>query len=402
MVRCPSCSRENEPNFRFCLGCGSPLEPKADSPPARNDPEAPVRTPPPRRADEPASASAGTVEKARRCPRCEHLIAPGFAYCGNCGAFSAPVAAAAAALSSAPTPAASGRAPSPAASAPIVPPQTAAQALQHAWVHVSAVQRSRTPGQAAPPARTPPIPRMVAPKGPQAPAPVRAPAFVQPPRSADHEGCDAWLVQIRSDGREGCSLPIPAGGICTGRTVGGSIFEGDPFLSPLHATFWVDGQKRAFVRDENSLNGTYLRVRGEPCPVLHGDIFRVGQELLRFEELKQGPFQPDEQGIMKLGSPIEGAWGRLCVLLGPARVGDAFLLAGKTIRMGRERGEILFPEDGFVSGLHAELTSEGGRVLLRDLGSSNGTYLRLRGESRLQDGDFLLIGQQLFLLRVRQ
>jgi len=39
-------------------------------------------------------------------------------------------------------------------------------------------------------------------------------------------------------------------------------------------------------------------------------------------------------------------------------------------------------------------------VTLRDLGSSNGTYVRLRREIPLTDGDFLLLGQQLFLLRL--
>lgn len=222
-----------------------------------------------------------------------------------------------------------------------------------------------------------------------------------PLESTAASAADAWLTQIRSDGREGGWLSITPSGTCAGRTVGGNLFEGDPFLSPLHATFWIDPQKRIFVRDEGSLNGTFLRVRGEPCPLLHGDIFRVGQELLRFEELKQGPFQPDAQGTMTLGSPIEGAWGRLCVLLGQDRLGDTYLLTGKSMRLGRERGEIVFPEDGFVSGLHAELSWDSERVLLRDLGSSNGTYLRLRGETRLLDSDFLLLGQQLFMVRCR-
>ena len=42
---------------------------------------------------------------------------------------------------------------------------------------------------------------------------------------------------------------------------------------------------------------------------------------------------------------------------------------------------------------------EGRRWLLEDLGSTNGTYLKIRGRCRLESGDILLCGSQ--LLRVR-
>ena len=66
------------------------------------------------------------------------------------------------------------------------------------------------------------------------------------------------------------------------------------------------------------------------------------------------------------------------------------------MQLGRERGDVLFPEDGYVSGLHGRLTCEGGRVTLTDLGSSNGSFIRLTEETELESGDVLLMGQQLF------
>lgn len=64
---------------------------------------------------------------------------------------------------------------------------------------------------------------------------------------------------------------------------------------------------------------------------------------------------------------------------------------------GRERGDILFSEDGYVSGLHCRIAKgEDGRMYLTDVGSSNGTFVRLRGERDLAPGDVLLMGQQLF------
>ena len=56
------------------------------------------------------------------------------------------------------------------------------------------------------------------------------------------------------------------------------------------------------------------------------------------------------------------------------------------------------PEDGYVSGTHARISYREGRFYLGDLGSSNGTFLRLRAERAVRPGTFLLMGQQLFKL----
>ena len=64
--------------------------------------------------------------------------------------------------------------------------------------------------------------------------------------------------------------------------------------------------------------------------------------------------------------------------------------------VGRERGDILFPEDGYVSGTHAQITLREGQIFLSDLGSSNGTFARIRGARVIQAGSLLLLGQQLF------
>jgi pSer/pThr/pTyr-binding forkhead associated (FHA) protein len=64
--------------------------------------------------------------------------------------------------------------------------------------------------------------------------------------------------------------------------------------------------------------------------------------------------------------------------------------------LGRERGDILFAEDGYVSGTHARISCRAGRFYLADLNSSNGTFLRIRGERTVRSGTFLLMGQQLF------
>ena len=66
-----------------------------------------------------------------------------------------------------------------------------------------------------------------------------------------------------------------------------------------------------------------------------------------------------------------------------------------TTTIGRIDGDIRFPDDQFLSPLHAKLSwDEDGRLEVRDLGSRNGTWVFLDGPYRLTDGDLILIGSQ--------
>src|SRR6185503_10591501 len=121
---------------------------------------------------------------------------------------------------------------------------------------------------------------------------------------------------------------------------------------------------------------------------------RIGQEILLYEAVEQ-PAAPRD-GVEPVGSPIEGYWGRISLVVGRDSTANAFPIGGEGITLGRERGDLLFPEDGYVSGLHCRITTEGGRVFLTDLGSSNGTFLKLKADRNVTNGDFLLLGQQLF------
>ncbi|MGE0404251.1 MAG: FHA domain-containing protein, partial [Kofleriaceae bacterium] len=93
-----------------------------------------------------------------------------------------------------------------------------------------------------------------------------------------------------------------------------------------------------------------------------------------------------------------GYWGKLTVIIGRDITGAAFPLLGEQVTLGRERGEINFPDDGYVSGLHARVSLRDGRVFLTDLGSSNGTFVKVNGERAVGNESFVLLGQQLFRL----
>lgn len=203
------------------------------------------------------------------------------------------------------------------------------------------------------------------------------------------------LTALRADGSEAGSFPLPdAPTVTVGRDTG-SIFAGDSYLSPRHATFARQGGRLA-VRDEGSLNGVYLKLQpNAPWPLQYGDVFRIGQEIIRFEPLKGQGSASD--GVERLGSPARGYIGRLALVIGRDTTGNAFPVPEGGVHLGRERGDVLFSEDGYVSGLHCRIAREqDGNVYLTDVGSSNGTFVRLSADHALSPGDVLLMGQQLF------
>jgi len=199
------------------------------------------------------------------------------------------------------------------------------------------------------------------------------------------------LTLIRPDGTEGGVCPLQEGVNLIGRGQG-ALFDADPYLSPRHAEF-VLSEGGLEVRDLRSLNGVFVRITEEE-PLESGDSFRIGQELLRFDAIN--PPTPLEDDTEIIGTPNPGYWGRLSVVVGRDLDGPAFPLFEEAANMGRERGDILFPEDGYVSGGHCQLSVRDGGVYLKDLGSSNGTFLRVRESRVVPSGSLMLMGQQLF------
>lgn len=354
MIACPNCGKENQDHYKFCLGCGSDLPRTGEAQPAKN--QTPPTGIPAMAAD--ATIAASTELKAQpQAPKEPEASSAAFT-----GDTAPPVE------------------PSPAPQTmPQSAPQTGAQpagggatracvscgnAVPEGFAFCGACG---TPVAGAQPATRP-----------------------SPPRGAS---VAARLVLIQPDGTEGGHVDIPDTDVAVGRDAGG-FFASDPFLSPAHAIFRALSGG-TMVRDAGSLNGTFVKITPNvPVEIQSGDIFRMGQELLLFEEIDRGSDAPD--GTIKMGSPIEGLWGRVALIVGNGRLGNAFTVAGEGVVLGRERGDIIFPEDGYVSGIHLKLYTEKGRYYLNDLGSSNGTFLKLTDEMEVPSGSFLLMGQQLF------
>ncbi len=79
----------------------------------------------------------------------------------------------------------------------------------------------------------------------------------------------------------------------------------------------------------------------------------------------------------------------------PSMEGLSFALNAQEHIVGRQ-GHLNFPDDRFVSPTHANLFYREGVLVVRDEGSLNGVYIRLRGAVELQPGDMFIAGEQTF------
>lgn len=340
MIICSKCTKENQDHYKFCLGCGAEL---------------------PR--DGGAAKAAGGARNTPGQGVKAQSVAPQVGLGGGGGA-PAPVAPVVPEPVAAP--------PAPVAAGPAPCPQCG-HLNTGGNLFCAACGFRLTPAAAAPAAAA------AAP----AVAPAAGAAVAKP----------AVLTALRADGTEAGTYTLASAELVVGRETGG-IFAADSYLSPAHARF-KQGNGKLTVKDEGSLNGVYKKLaRDVPVEIKAMDVFRIGQEIMKFEALEVPAKSAD--GVERLGSPAKGYIGRIALVVGRETSGNAFPVPESGLHMGRERGDVLFPEDGYVSGLHCRIHQEGGKLFLTDLGSSNGTFLRIGGEVEVKTGDVLLMGQQLF------
>lgn len=207
------------------------------------------------------------------------------------------------------------------------------------------------------------------------------------------------LAVVSQDGSTGQTFWIENGSVDIGRDEGDIRLATDRFVSPRHARVF----NRAggfFLRDLGSLNGVYLRVR-ESETLKDADWLLLGSEVLRFSLLdgaEQGLGAANERGTDVYGSPARPRYACLCERTVEGVNRNVFYISADETVIGREFGDLVFTADSFMSRRHAAIQRDptAGTFSLRDLGSSNGTYLAIRGEVELREGDHLRVGQHLF------
>jgi pSer/pThr/pTyr-binding forkhead associated (FHA) protein len=210
----------------------------------------------------------------------------------------------------------------------------------------------------------------------------------------------AKLVLVKADSGDGLAYQLSGTEHVVGRTEGAILFEDDALLSPRHANFFYR-DTNLFVRDEGSTNGVFVRIRA-PARLESGAAFLVGEQLIQVEALAPdfGP-QPDAEGTYFYASPKRASKMRLIQRLRGGDIGIIVRARGENVTIGREGNDVNFPDDPFISGRHAEISiGTDGVFTITDVGSKNGTFVRIASESSLIHGDYVFVGQELFRVEI--
>jgi pSer/pThr/pTyr-binding forkhead associated (FHA) protein len=403
---CSACRGENPAGMKFCRNCGTSLAAVAPGAPAFAPPAvgAPMMPPPPAMppagpfatpaplsgmgmtppgslggpplqgplvstipASGPRVAAQGSTIT---CPRCATATPVGFAYCQQCGLHLNAIA---------PTDPGAG---SPRIRPPTNSPPVALDAAVDPHAGTLAAEGAR--GGALPPAARP-----------GTPAPV---AQIAARPSA------AWgtAVLVNRDGTDGQRFPLSSEDTIVGRAGADIAFDDDRFLARQHARIERAADGTIRIHPIDTTNGVFKKTEGS-VELSDGTVILVGREVLRFERVA-----PEERtvhplvrhGVALFGSPPRDPWGRIVQLIPSGGHRDVRHLVGEEIVLGREEGDIVFRDDAFMSRRHAAITWDGRRALLTDLGSSNGTFVRISGPTSIKHGDHVRMGDQ--LLRIER
>jgi pSer/pThr/pTyr-binding forkhead associated (FHA) protein len=412
MIKCKSCGRENDDSFSFCLDCGGELKSSPGGPATGATPSAPVTQPTPTAPTTPSPTAESAAPATGATPTADKP------------------------KTAAPATGATPAADKPKTAAPATGATPAADKPKPAAPATGATPAVDKPKTAAP--ATGATPAAKAQPAPEAKAAAAKPATAETvtcskcgasvgPENAFCSSCGtkmgedaakgstmfmhvaspdaakevkARMVLIKPDGSEGTVFTVAAEKTALGRSQGIIMFPKDQYISPKHAELHFKEGKLT-VNDLDSLNGIYFRIK-EEASIFPGTYFRIGRQLLRLEV--PGDFQeldtkaPEGDDSTFWGSPPPKVWARLVQVLEGGKIGEIHLLTQAEVMIGREDGEIRFPEDGFISSRHCLLRNKDGDCFIRDLGSSNGTYLRIRDSQDLVNDDRIQIGNQ--VLRV--
>lgn len=210
----------------------------------------------------------------------------------------------------------------------------------------------------------------------------------------------AKLIVIRGEGIEGLSFQLGGESHIVGRHEGDVdlAFPDDRFISPKHANF-VYRNDKLVLEDQNSLNGIYIRVNGT-VELPEGSMLMVGEQVFRLD----GPNAPEQMempdGTMVYVSPTHPMRFRLTQILEGGTPGMSVCSRLGELQIGREGGDLNFPSDLFMSGSHCKIIENNGKLSLVDLGSRNGTYIRIIGDRELVHGDYVFLGRKLLRVEI--
>ena len=172
---------------------------------------------------------------------------------------------------------------------------------------------------------------------------------------------------------------------------GAIAIENEKFCHPREAQIrWVKG--RVWLHDLEHGNGVFLRIR-QPVELEIGDEFIVGDQLLTIERNPDPNDGPGEGPTYFYSSPKWTSSFRVVQIFEGGAKGACVVARGTTMQIGSAIGDFVFTADPLVDDQHCLVEEQAGAILLTDLGSRTGVFVRIKGEQELVGGDEVMVGR---------
>ncbi|MGC2109265.1 MAG: adenylate/guanylate cyclase domain-containing protein [Candidatus Korobacteraceae bacterium] len=190
-------------------------------------------------------------------------------------------------------------------------------------------------------------------------------------------------------------------GITIGRNEGDVTFPEDVAMAPISLRIYED-DGQVFVKDlSQGSENVFIRIAAG-YTLQNQDIVLMGRQVFKFREVSGAMSAANELGIdlAEVSRTLDEPVAEL-QRLHPAEGAQArFPLSIAEVGFGRIKGTYTFPEDKLMSRAHARVLQRAEDFVVEDLGSRNGTFVKVRGIAPLAANGMILLGNQ--LLRVVQ
>jgi pSer/pThr/pTyr-binding forkhead associated (FHA) protein len=171
----------------------------------------------------------------------------------------------------------------------------------------------------------------------------------------------------------------------------GVPLTGESFCHPHEALVtWKNG--KLLLEDIDGGSGVFLRIR-TPVEIGIGDEFIVGDQLVRICENPVPDVTPGDGPTYFYSSPTWLSSFRIVQIYEGDREGASVVARGTTVIVGRSVADLIFVNDSLVDEQHCIVEEQAGTIVLTDLGSRTGTFVRVKGETELAHGDEILVGR---------
>jgi hypothetical protein len=183
------------------------------------------------------------------------------------------------------------------------------------------------------------------------------------------------------------------------RVINDIALEGERFCHPDEALFrWRDG--KLYLEDIEGGTGVFLRIR-TPVEIGILDEFIVGDQLVRVLENPIPDVTPGDGPTYFYSAPTWLSSFRLVQIYEGNREGACVVARGTTVIVGRSVADLVFANDPFVDEQHCIVEEQANTIVLTDLGSKTGVFVRAKGEHELAHGDELLVGRTRLMVDLR-